>query len=154
MYDGQPIKTQPPICLVVQGTYGVPGADAGLMDSQQILDRVFISAASRAGLALARLDVTPLLNLYDQVLLDQIVLSDLVVFDMAGHSLELGYLLGIRIAFRPAETIVIGPEWELHRLRDVGQKVIPYTVAPKGVLHPNVEETLRDELTQLCLTIV
>jgi tetratricopeptide (TPR) repeat protein len=99
------------ICIAVAPSR-VTGDTTGLAAKavEQILVRAVMPAASACGMLALRLDPSLLDNVADPKVLDQVLLSDIAVFELSHPDTEVAYLLGTRLTFRPGTSLILQRE--------------------------------------------
>lgn len=97
---------------------------------EQVVARSVIPAARSCGMLAVRLDPSVLDNVADPKVLDQLLLSDVTVFELSYPDTEIAYLLGTRLTFRPGTSLILQRDGMPTPIKAFFDGVVTYQAAP------------------------
>jgi hypothetical protein len=142
------------ICLVVFPSR-IARDPTGLatVSLEQVLERSVIPAAQACGMVVTRLDPALYHDIAEWRVLDQVLLSDIAVFDLTYPSCEVAYLLGTRVALRPSATLLLRQTNALTSLNATFAAAITYQADAHDGFNAASASTLRDELVRALVAV-
>jgi len=148
------MSTTAPVCIAVLPSK-LPGDLTGVAGRRldRLYEAVIIPAAAACGTELVRLDPAVSWPVTQRQLLDNLLLSDTVIFDISDQVPELLYLLGIRLALRSEATILLARADAVTSETSALPAPLLYRCTESGEISPSSVQGLVAELSSSIATV-
>lgn len=121
-----------PLCFVVMPFGRKPDGQGGWVDFDAVYVKLIAPAVSEAGLQPLRADQDLVGGLIHKPMYERLILSDYAVADLTTANPNVFYEVGVRHAFRPFSTVLIGADVQRTPFDLAPDRVLPYTLSSAG----------------------